>query len=123
MVELSVEEEEVVRRAFDNLEFETDKALIRPVSYTPLNELAALLSEHPTWKLRITGHTDNMGTAEWNMDLSRRRAEAVRDYISNRGITSDRFLVFWYGEERPIADNNTTAGRQRNRRVEMEIVE
>lgn len=123
IVELTMDEVEVVKRAFENTEFETDKDIIRPVSFSSLNELALLLSEHPTWKLRITGHTDNMGTAEWNMDLSRRRAESVRVYLANRGIDTARFIVSWHGEEQPIADNSTAEGRQRNRRVAYEIVE
>jgi outer membrane protein OmpA-like peptidoglycan-associated protein len=123
IVELTTDEEEVVKRAFENTEFETDKAVIRPVSYSSLNELATLLSEHPSWKLRIIGHTDNMGTAEWNMDLSRRRTESVREYLSNRKINAERFIISWHGEEQPIADNLTREGRQRNRRVAYEIVE
>lgn len=123
IVELTVEEEKVVKRAFENTEFETDKSVIRAVSFSSLNELAALLSEHPSWKLRIIGHTDNIGTAEWNMDLSRRRAESVRDYLANREIDTERFIVSWFGEEQPIADNLTAEGRQRNRRVAYEIVE
>ncbi|WP_425420438.1 OmpA family protein [Phaeodactylibacter xiamenensis] len=123
LVELTTDEAEVVNRAFENTEFETDKAVIRPRSFESLNELALLLSEHPNWKLRITGHTDNTGTAEWNMDLSRRRAEAVREYLANRDIDTERFIVAWFGEERPIADNSTAEGRQRNRRVAYEIVE
>jgi outer membrane protein OmpA-like peptidoglycan-associated protein len=123
LVELTTDEEEVVNRAFKNTEFETDKAVIRPRSFSSLNELALLLSEHPSWKLRITGHTDNTGTAEWNMDLSRRRAEAVREYLASRDIDTERFIVLWYGEAQPIADNSTAEGRQRNRRVAYEIVE
>jgi len=123
IVALTTEEEEVVKRAFENTEFETDKSVIRAVSFSPLNELAALLLEHPSWKLRITGHTDNTGTAEWNMDLSKRRAESVRDYLSSREIDAERFIVAWYGEEQPIANNSTAEGRQRNRRVAYEIVE
>lgn len=123
IVALTTDEEKVLKKAFDNTEFETDKAVIRPASFGPLNELATLLSEHPNWKLRITGHTDNMGTAEWNMDLSRRRAESVREYLINREIDAERFIVTWHGEEQPIADNLTAEGRQRNRRVAYEIVE
>jgi outer membrane protein OmpA-like peptidoglycan-associated protein len=123
IVDLTTEEEEVVKRAFENTEFETDKAIIRPVSFNSLNELATLLREHPDWKLRITGHTDNMGTAEWNMELSRRRTESVKSYLANRGIDPARFIVSWHGEEQPIADNSTSEGRQRNRRVAYEIVE
>ena len=123
IVELTIDEKEVVRRAFENTEFETNKAVIRPVSFSSLNELATLLSEHPTWKLRVIGHTDNMGTAEWNMELSRRRTESVRDYLANRKINTERFIISWHGEEQPIADNSSSEGRQRNRRVAYEIVE
>lgn len=123
IVELTKDEEEVVKRAFENTEFETNKSIIRSVSFSSLNELATLLSEHPTWKLRVIGHTDNMGTAEWNMELSKRRTESVRDYLTNRGINTERFIVSWHGEEQPIADNSTSEGRQRNRRVAYEIVE
>lgn len=123
VVELTTDEKEVVKRAFENTEFETNKAVIRPVSFSSLNELATLLSEHPSWKLRIIGHTDNMGTAEWNMDLSRRRTESVRDYLANREVNVERFIVSWHGEEQPIANNSTFEGRQRNRRVAYEIVE
>lgn len=123
VVELTLDEKEVVRRAFENTEFEIDKATIREVSFNSLNELAALLSEHPTWKLRITGHTDNTGTPEWNMDLSRRRVEAVTEYLSKRNIDVQRLIQSWHGEEQPIDDNSTSEGRQRNRRVTYEIVE
>ena len=123
IVELTKDEEEVIRRAFESTEFETDKAIIRPESFNSLNELATLLSEHPNWKLRVTGHTDNTGTAEWNMDLSKRRTESVRDYLTKRNIDASRLILTWHGEEQPIADNSTKEGRQRNRRVEYEIVE
>lgn len=123
VVALTLAEKAVVSRAFENTEFETDKAVIRPVSFHSLNELATLLSEHPNWKLRIAGHTDNQGTTEWNLDLSQRRAKSVRAYLADRKIDIKRFIVEWYGEEQPIADNSTSEGRQRNRRVAYEIVE
>lgn len=123
IVELSQQDAVVVRRAFDNLEFETDQAIIRSMSYVPLNELARLLADHPTWKLRISGHTDNTGDPTFNMDLSRRRAVAVRDYLTNLGLSPDRFVIEYYGQTRPIASNDNRAGRQRNRRVELLIIE
>ncbi len=122
-VELSEEEATVVRRAFDNLEFETSKAVIRDASFSALDELAMLLANHPNWKLKIEGHTDAVGDAEDNLVLSQQRAEAVRDYLMGRGIAGERFSVAWFGETQPIADNETQTGRQKNRRVEMEIVE
>ncbi|MEM6964447.1 MAG: OmpA family protein [Bacteroidota bacterium] len=122
-VELTKEEEKVIKRAFDNLEFETDKAVIRNTSLGALTELANLLISHPEWKLSIAGHTDNIGSPESNMILSQQRAEAVKNYLLKKGITEDRFIITWFGQTQPIADNDTEAGRQKNRRVEMEIVE
>lgn len=122
-IPLTTTEEDVVRKAFDNLEFETNQAIIRRESFASLNELATLLAGHPGWKLSISGHTDDVGEEAFNLDLSKRRAEAVRDYLAGRGIAAGRFYVSWYGESRPIADNLTEEGRQRNRRVEMKIVE
>jgi outer membrane protein OmpA-like peptidoglycan-associated protein len=122
-IPLTTSEEDIVQRAFDNLEFETNQAIIRPESFASLNELATLLAEHPDWKLSIAGHTDNVGTEASNMDLSKRRSEAVRDYLVARGISTRRFYLSWYGESRPVAGNDTEEGRQRNRRVEMKIVE
>ena len=74
IVELDKRDAVVLRRAFDNLEFETDQAIIRSISYVPLNELARLLADHPEWKLKISGHTDNTGDPAFNMDLSKRLA-------------------------------------------------
>ena len=122
-VVLTEEEAEIVNRAFENTEFETNEAIIRDESFPSLNELADLLLEHPDWRLQITGHTDNMGEPDFNMQLSKTRAEAVRDYLAEKGISISRFDVSWFGETRPIATNNTRVGRQKNRRVEMVIVE
>ena len=113
---------EIINTAFDNLEFETNKAVILAGSYPSLNELANLLKEKETWKIRIAGHTDSVGRDEYNMELSQKRAQAVANYLSEKGISRDRMIVEWYGETRPIADNSTAAGRASNRRVEMDIV-
>ena len=75
-----------------------------------------------TWKLQITGHTDNVGADNTNLILSKKRAEAVKNYLSGKGIEAARFEVLYFGESKPIADNSTPEGRQRNRRVEMKIV-
>ncbi len=119
---LEEEEEEILQAAFDNLEFESGKSVIRSTSYESLDSLASLLVKKPDWKLRIAGHTDNVGAASSNMRLSKNRSNAVKDYLNSRGVAEDRFIVEWYGEDKPIAPNNTAAGRQKNRRVEMEVV-
>ena len=83
--------------------------------------LALLLSEKPEWILKLIGHTDNVGDDASNMELSRKRSEAVRDYLVSNGLNFDRFTVEYYGESRPIDSNDTPEGRKRNRRVEMII--
>lgn len=119
---LDEEEEEILQAAFDNLEFESGKSVIRSSSYESLDSLASLLVKKPDWKLRIAGHTDNIGAESTNLRLSKNRSNAVKDYLNSRGVAEERFIVEWYGESKPIADNKTAAGRQKNRRVEMEVV-
>jgi outer membrane protein OmpA-like peptidoglycan-associated protein len=122
-VVLTKEEQEVVKKAFDNLEFETGKDIIRPSSYAALDELAALMIKHPTWGLKISGHTDNVGKPAANLTLSKKRAEAVKKYLVAKGVSADHLRSEWYGQTKPIAPNTTEAGRQKNRRVEMLIID
>lgn len=123
VVVLTKEEEEVLKKAFDNLEFETGKDIIKPESYASLNELAGLMKKKPNWKLKVSGHTDNVGQPAKNMELSKKRAIAVKKYLAAQGIQDDRFIAKWYGQTQPIASNKTPEGRQKNRRVEMLIIE
>jgi outer membrane protein OmpA-like peptidoglycan-associated protein len=81
-----------------------------------------LLVRKPDWKLRIAGHTDDVGAASSNMRLSKNRSNAVTDYLNSRGVAEERFIVEWYGETKPIVPNTSSANRQKNRRVEMEVV-
>jgi outer membrane protein OmpA-like peptidoglycan-associated protein len=122
-VVLTAHEQEVVKKAFDNLEFETNKDVIRTSSYSALDSLAALLVKHPTWALKISGHTDNVGQPAQNMTLSKKRAESVKKYLVSKGVPADHLKTEWYGQTRPIAPNTTEAGRQKNRRVEMLIID
>jgi outer membrane protein OmpA-like peptidoglycan-associated protein len=115
-------EQEVLKVAFDNLEFETGKDLIKASSYRSLDELAELLKRKPDYKLKISGHTDNVGRPESNLLLSEKRARAVEKYLSNKGVDAARLKVLWFGQAKPAYPNDTTEGRQRNRRVEMEVV-
>lgn len=116
------EEQEILNTAFENLEFESGKAIIKQVSYASLEELAGLLIKKSDWKLQIAGHTDDVGKAQSNLILSKKRSEAVRDFLVQRGIATERFVVQYFGEEKPIATNDTPAGRQKNRRVEMTVI-
>lgn len=115
---------EAVRRftgKIKDIEFDTGKETIRPSSHKVLDEAVAVLKLHPTIKMVIEGHTDNVGAPAFNMELSRKRAGAVRDYFISKGIAPDRLTAEGFGETRPIADNNTEAGRADNRRVEFRI--
>jgi OOP family OmpA-OmpF porin len=105
----------------DNINFEFSKSDITSSSYTYLNTLADLL-KRTDMRVRINGHTDAVGSKDFNMELSRKRAQAVMKYLVNRGVNSQRLSCAWYGYSRPIAPNDTEAGRKQNRRVEFEIL-
>lgn len=119
-----IEEEvqEILNTAFENLEFETGKDIIKAESIPSLTELAEVLVKRPEWKLQIAGHTDNVGDEQANLVLSKKRAEAVKNFMISKGIDASRLNALFFGESMPIADNNTPEGRQKNRRVEMTII-
>lgn len=102
--------------------FDTDKANLKSVARTNLDGLAASLQKNPQTNILIVGHTDNTGTEEHNMDLSVRRAEAVKSYIASNNVDPARLTTQGKGENEPIADNSTVDGRSQNRRVEVVIV-
>lgn len=105
-----------------NIFFETDKSELLPRSYTELNKLRQLMEDNPTMVIQINGHTDIRGDHEYNLDLSRRRARAVVDFLSSNGIKRDRTQFQGFGSTHPIATNDTDEGRQLNRRVEFVII-
>jgi outer membrane protein OmpA-like peptidoglycan-associated protein len=108
----------------DAIHFDTGKDSIRPESFRVLDENAKVLREHRELKrVRVEGHTDNVGAAAYNKDLSERRAASVVRYLAERGgVSRERLEARGYGFERPIASNATAVGRSRNRRVEFTIV-
>jgi outer membrane protein OmpA-like peptidoglycan-associated protein len=120
--EIPKEVEEILKMAFDNLEFETGKDIIKVGSLPSLTELAEVLVKKPEWRLQITGHTDNVGDDQKNMILSKKRAEAVKNFMVSKGIVADRLFPLYFGETMPIAPNESPEGRQKNRRVEMKII-
>lgn len=114
------EDRKVVDEAIKNLEFDLGKATIRETSNESLNKVAALLIEK-NFSLRLAGHTDNTGSMETNLRLSKERAEAVKAYLVSKGANPSRIEATGFGPTQPIAPNNTAEGRQQNRRVEFTL--
>ncbi len=104
-----------------NITFGVDQSDIKPGFYDVLNSVALVLDEYEKTLVDVMGHTDSTGSAEYNVDLSLRRASSVAQYLVSQGIDQRRLLVKGFGEERPIATNETEAGRAQNRRVEIQI--
>jgi len=115
-------EQEVLNTAFSNLEFESGKDIIKPSSYASLDNLAELLVKKTNYKLKISGHTDNVGKPDLNMKLSEKRSRAVEAYLRMKGVNASQFNVLWFGQTKPAYPNDTPEGRQKNRRVEMEVI-
>ncbi|MFZ9028266.1 MAG: OmpA family protein, partial [Crocinitomicaceae bacterium] len=120
--EIEEEVQEILKTAFENLEFETGKDIIKVESIPSLTELADVLVKRPEWKLQISGHTDNVGNDQANLVLSKKRAEAVKNFMVSQTVAAERLYVLFFGETMPIASNDTKEGRQKNRRVEMKII-
>jgi outer membrane protein OmpA-like peptidoglycan-associated protein len=102
--------------------FDFDKADIKPEAHQLLDEVVTILKKNREMKGVIEGHTDSMGSEEYNQGLSERRAQTVEKYIEEHGIDADRYTITGYGESNPIASNDTEEGRQENRRVELRRV-
>jgi outer membrane protein OmpA-like peptidoglycan-associated protein len=102
--------------------FDTKSAEVKPGLYSEINRVAGILNKYPDTFIRVEGHTDSVGSDAYNMDLSKRRANAVKTLLAMRGVAEGRMEVIGYGKTMPVATNNTEAGRQMNRRVEIKIV-
>jgi outer membrane protein OmpA-like peptidoglycan-associated protein len=103
--------------------FDVDKATLKAGAMQSLYRLVTFLGEYPDRQVLVEGHTDSTGTEQYNLDLSQRRAEAVVEFLVENGIARDRALPRGYGKAYPVAENETAAGRQRNRRVEIVILD
>ncbi len=104
--------------------FEQGKAILKPEAYSALQEAAKIMSENPTIKVEIGGHTDNTGSVQLNQRLSQERTDAVMSYlVKNLGINPERLTAKGYGSSQPIASNNNAQGRALNRRVDFKILE
>lgn len=104
-----------------NLQFETGKSNLKPESIPQLEQLVDYLMRKTTILIRIVGHTDNVGDEFANLQLSQSRADVVKDYLVNHGISATRVQSKGMGETLPIADNNTSEGRAKNRRTEVHV--
>ncbi len=116
--------EEVMKRvniAAKNILFVTGSAKLQSKSFKGLNDVAKIMQENPGMSLAIDGHTDNVGSDEFNQKLSDNRAASVKAYIVSKGVEESRITATGHGESKPIADNKTAAGRQQNRRSELTL--
>jgi outer membrane protein OmpA-like peptidoglycan-associated protein len=103
------------------IEFSTGKAVLDPGGQRVLDRLAILLNESPQTSLEIVGHADAVGTGASNQSLSEARAESVKQYLIDHGVKAERLTARGEGEERPVGDNATEAGRQLNRRIDFRV--
>lgn len=117
--ELTREVRTLFQKALQGIQFESGKDVIRPVSFTVLNEIAKVFVENQTYVVEIQGHTDNVGNKDMNQRLSESRANAVRTYLISKGVAEKRLTAKGFGDGVPVADNKTAAGRAKNRRVEF----
>jgi peptidoglycan-associated lipoprotein len=116
---------QVVRReviTFEDVHFQFDRYNLRPDALMILDAAVMKLMANPNIRVTIEGHCDSIGTSEYNLALGERRANSVRDYLVSRGIMQDRMRTVSYGEDRPIADNNTAEGRAMNRRAHIVVI-
>ncbi len=103
--------------------FDTNKYNINAASQGTLDKLAGILAEYPDTNVLVVGHTDSTGPEEYNMTLSKQRAQSVTNYFTQqKGLVASRFTTNWFGETQPLHDNATAEGRSKNRRVNVAIV-
>lgn len=106
----------------ENIFFDFDKSVLLPQSFVELHKLINILEEYPNMTIELSGHTDSKGSDKYNLKLSKQRAEAVYNYLVEKGIDEKRLTHKGFGANQPIADNSTDAGRAKNRRVEFKII-
>ena len=105
----------------DDVLFDFDKSNVKPEAGAILDRLVAFMNENKDKKVSLAGHTDSVGTEAYNLRLSERRVNSVKDYVVKKGVDSSRISGQGFGESKPIADNKTAEGRSKNRRVEIKV--
>ncbi|WDF55227.1 OmpA family protein [Mucilaginibacter sp. KACC 22063] len=108
---------------FSNIQFEFNSGVLRTDAYPVLDQAAAAIKQYPDVKFMINGHSSAEGSTEHNQQLSEERANAVKTYLVNAGVSGDALTTKGYGESKPIAPNDTEAGRALNRRVEIKPIQ
>jgi OmpA-OmpF porin, OOP family len=119
--ELKKETKQLFEKALQGIQFETGKAIIKPVSFPILIAIGKVMIENPSYKLNIGGHTDDVGDDAMNMTLSQNRADAVANYLISHGVNPMKVTAKGFGETLPVDTNKSEKGRTRNRRVEFKV--
>jgi outer membrane protein OmpA-like peptidoglycan-associated protein len=114
---------EGIKVTFDSgILFEVNEAQLQPEAQANLDQLATILNKYDDTEILIEGHTDATGSDEYNLELSRNRAQSVSNYLAGLGVDATRFTIMGYGESQPVADNSSIEGRRANRRVDLAIM-
>ncbi len=122
-IEIERQQNEILKLTMSSeVSFDFNSAQIKSTFQSPLNKIADIMSRYPQTQIVVVGHTDNVGSDQYNLDLSLRRANAVADYLVMRGVETSRMGTEGRGEMEPIASNETVTGRAQNRRVEIFVV-
>ncbi len=116
------EDKEVLEFAMRAVQFDLGKSTLKPESFKILDKVAKIMDKYDAYNLAIGGHTDNTGSAQFNLDLSEKRAKICYEYLIKRGISSSRMSYAGSGSNKPIADNKTESGRFLNRRTEFNLI-
>ncbi len=122
-IEIERQQNEILKLTMSSeVSFDFNSAHIKSTFKSPLNKIADIMSRYPQTQILVVGHTDNVGSEQYNSELSLRRANAVADYLIMRGVNTSRMRTEGHGEMEPIASNDTPEGRAQNRRVEIFVV-